>query len=134
MASTSSAPPQPTTMELVGGALNDAEELIGLHLKMFKAEIQDDIRQTLRATTFMGVGLGLLFASVLLLALTAAQALHDGAGLSLSSSLGLVSLVVLAVGAGLTITAVLLFRSFNPLPEESAQALQENVEWIAKHK
>jgi len=121
-------------MELVGGALNDAEELIGLHLKMFKAEIQDDIRQTLRATTFMGVGLGLLFASVLLLALTAAQALHDGAGLSLSSSLGLVSLVVLAVGAGLTITAVLLFRSFNPLPEESAQALQENVEWIAKHK
>jgi hypothetical protein len=44
--------------------------------------------------------------------------------------MGLTTLVILLLGAGLVAAGVWLFRSFNPLPDETAAALQENVEWL----
>jgi hypothetical protein len=135
MTPTPPAPHQPSTAELVGGALKDAQELIGLQLEMFKAEVQADFQRTLRATAVMGAGLGLLFAGVILLAFTGAHLLHDMAPqLSLGTSLALTTFLTLALGGGLVYAAVSLFRSFNPLPDESAQSLQENVEWLTHRK
>lgn len=129
---TPTAPPQPSTAELVGDILNDAQELVGQQLELFKVEVQADFQRSMRATALIGAGLGLLMVGVVFLGLTLAYLLHDGLGWSLSASMGLTALVVLLLGGGLVAAGVWLFRSFNPLPDETATALQENVEWLQK--
>jgi len=127
---TPTAPPQPSTAELVGEIVNDAQELIGQQLELFKVEVQDDLRRSMKATALIGAGLGFLMASITFLGLTLAYLLHDGLGWSLSSSFGVTTLAIVLLGAGLVAAGVWLFRSFNPLPDETAAALEENVEWL----
>jgi hypothetical protein len=55
-------------------------------------------------------------------------------GLPLWGSYGIVGGVLAVIGGILVAAGSAKFRSFNPLPDESAQALQENVRWIAKPK
>jgi uncharacterized membrane protein YqjE len=129
-ATTPTAPPQPSTAELVGDILSDAQELVSQQLELFKVEVQDDMQRSMWATALIGAGLGFLLATVVFLGLTLAYLLHDGLGWSLSASMGLTTLVILLLGAGLVAAGVWLFRSFNPLPDETAAALQENVEWL----
>jgi uncharacterized membrane protein YqjE len=114
----------------VGEILNDAQELVSQQLELFKVEVQADLQRSMRATALIGAGLGFLLATVFFLGLTLAYLLHDGLGWSLSASMGLTTAVILLVGAGLVAAGVWLFRSFNPLPDETAAALQENVEWL----
>lgn len=127
---TPTAPPQPSTAELVGEIVNDAQELVGQQLELFKVEVQSDIQRSMRATALIGAGLGFLMNAIVFLGLTLAYLLHEGAGWSLAASMGLTTLVVVALGGGLVAVGVWLFRSFNPLPDETAAALQENVEWL----
>ena len=92
------APPQsPSTAELVGEILNDAQELVGQQLELFKVEVQDDLRRSMRATVLLSAGLGFLLTSVVCLGLTLAWLLHDLGGLSMSASMGITFLVVAAV-------------------------------------
>jgi uncharacterized membrane protein YqjE len=126
-------PPQSdpaATAELVGGILSDAQELVSQQLELFKVEVQDDVRRSMRATALIGAGLGFLMNAIVFLGLTLAYLLHEGAGWSLAASMGLTTLVVVLLGGGLVAVGVWLFRSFNPLPDETAAALQENVEWL----
>jgi len=114
----------------VGDILTDAQELVSQQLELFKVEVQDDFKRSMRATTLIGAGLGFLLATVFCLGLTLAFLLHDGLGWSLSASMALATLVIFLVGAGLVGGGVWLFRSFNPLPDETVDSLQENVEWL----
>lgn len=127
---TPTAPPQPSTAELVGDILNDAQELVGQQLELFKVEVQDDLRRSMRATALIGAGLGFLLSTVFFLGLTLAYVFHDALGWSMAASMGMTTLVILLVGGGLVGAGVWLFRSFNPLPDETAASLQENVEWL----
>jgi len=113
----------------VGEILSDAQELVGQQLELFKVEVQDDLRRSMRATALVGAGLGFLLSSVVFLGLALAWLIHE-MGLSMSASMGITFLVIVAVGGGLVAGGVWLFRSFNPLPDETATALQENVEWL----
>jgi uncharacterized membrane-anchored protein len=101
------APPEPSTADLVGDILNDAQELVGQQL-------------------------GFLLASVPLLGVMLAYWLNS-LGLSLPASFGLATLVIAALGGGLVLYAVQLFRSFNPLPDETAESVQENVAWLKRN-
>jgi uncharacterized membrane protein YqjE len=114
----------------VGDILNDAQELVGQQLELFKVEVQDDLRRSMRATALIGAGLGFLLSTVFFLGLTLAYVFHDALGWSMAASMGMTTLVVLLVGGGLVGAGVWLFRSFNPLPDETAASLQENVEWL----
>jgi len=131
MATAAQTPPEPTVRELVGGILQDAQDLLGQQLEMFKAEVRADLEKTARASCLFGVGLGVCLTGVILLAFTGVYLLHDAApGLSLGASFGIVTAVTVAIGAALLAWAAQLFRSFNPLPDETAAALQENVEFL----
>jgi uncharacterized membrane protein YqjE len=87
-ATTPTAPPQPSTAELVGDILSDAQELVSQQLELFKVEVQDDMQRSMRATALIGAGLGFLLATVVFLGLTLAYLLHDGLGWSLSPAWG----------------------------------------------
>jgi len=132
MATAAQTPPEPTVRELVGGILQDAQDLMGQQLELFRAEVRADLEKTARASCLFGVGLGVCLTGVILLAFTGVHVLHEAFPdrISLGASFGIVTVVALIIGAALLAWAAQIFRSFNPLPDETAAALQENVECL----
>jgi len=120
---------QPSITELVSGILNDAQTLGRQQIDMLKAEFKEDLSRTKRATVFGA--LATVFLTVGGLALVAALVfvLHDNFHFSLAASAGIVGGLLVAGGVALGLTARNLFESFNPLPDKTFNALQENITW-----
>jgi VIT1/CCC1 family predicted Fe2+/Mn2+ transporter len=116
----------PSMTSLVTGIINDAQELIKQQIHMLRHEIKEDFRKTKEATMSLAVGAGVCLLAVVYLL--------NWAGLLLWVSYLIVGGVFLIVGGVLAYLGKKKFDSFNPLPDETAQALKENVEWITKPK
>jgi len=129
---------------LVGGILSDVQDLIKQQLQLTRKEIEADFRKTREAASVLALGLGITFLGGFSLCLMLAHLLHyysfpantvrDTANLALWACYGIVAAVFLVAGGCVTYAGKKKFDSFNPLPEESAQALKENIEWITNKK
>jgi len=126
-------PPEQNMTALVTGILNDAQELFRQQANMLRAEVREDFRKTKEAAYPLAIGLWLAMLGSLLLSVTLALIL-EAAGLPPWASFAIVGVLFAAVGCGLVYLGKKKFASFNPLPDESAEALKENLEWIAKPK
>jgi microsomal dipeptidase-like Zn-dependent dipeptidase len=124
---------QQNMASLVTGIMNDAQDLFKQQVNLVRQEIKEDFRKTKEASIPMAIGLWLAGTGIFLLCVTAALGLA-AAGLSYWASFAIVGTVVTLAGAGLTFAGKKKFESFNPLPDQSAEALKENLEWIAKPK
>jgi hypothetical protein len=120
---------------LVKGIISDAQDLIGQQMALFRHEIKDDFRKTkeialatLGGAVLVSIGGCLLCFMLAYLLSTALPALP------LWACFGIVGTIVTLAGAGICYAALAKFKTFNPLPDESAQALKENVQWIANRK
>lgn len=118
---------------LVAGILNDAQELFRQQMALFRTEVQKDFRRSRDAAIPMAIGLWLAFIGSLFLGVTLALLL-ELAGLPQWASFALVGAAIFLIGGGLFFVGKKQFESFNPLPDESAAALKENLEWITKPK
>jgi hypothetical protein len=135
---------EPTTTSLVRGIINDIGDLIRQEIRFARTEIRSDLHKTKEATTVLALGVGTAVLGVVLLALMLVFLLHwltlppnnavDPAGIPLWGCFGIVSAVFLAIGAALAWLGYRKFESFNPLPEETAKTVKENVEWISNLK
>jgi len=131
---------------LVGGIVGDVQDLIKQQLALTRKEIESDLRKTREAGTLLGVGVGLALFGCFALCLMLAHLIHfvstpaalqasaEPAAIPLWGCYGIVTLLLLGVGGALAFAGKKKFDSFNPLPDESAQALKENIEWIANKK
>jgi hypothetical protein len=119
---------------LVRGIVNDAQELFRQQLALFKAEFREDMRKTREAALSLVVGVGIAFFGVFLLLFALVYLLSWAGELPLWASFAIFGGIVLAVGLGLIYVGKKRFESFNPLPDQSAQALRENVQWITNRK
>jgi len=119
--------------ELVSGIVHDAQELISQQFTLAKQEIKEDFRKTRDAMTILALAGGVLFVGALLLGLTL---VHLVAWLAPTWELwhcyAVVTAGVLAIGTLLGYLGVQRFRSFNVLPNQTAKALEENLEWKTK--
>ena len=122
-------PTQPTITELVSGIINDAQKLARQQIDMAKAEFKEDLRRTKRATVFGGVGIVLATVGGLTLVAFLVALLHEVAGLSVWASNLIIGGILLAAGVTFGVIAQRLFESFNPLPDKTFTALQENITW-----
>jgi len=113
---------------LVTGILNDAQLLFRQQVDMVRQEVRADFRKTKEAAVPMAIGTWLVLLGSALLSVTVALLLR-AAGLDLWACFAIVGGVVALVGGGLFYAGKKKFESFNPLPDESAKALQENLEW-----
>jgi hypothetical protein len=118
----------PTTGEasvtsLVRGIVNDAQELFRQQLALFKAEFREDMRKTREAALSLVVGVGVALFGVLLLLFALVYLLSWASGLALWASFAIFGGIVLAAGLGLIYAGKKRFESFNPLPDQSAEAL-----------
>jgi hypothetical protein len=127
---------QPSLTELVSGIVTDAQTLLRQQVVMLRSEFREDMRRTKEAAKYMGIGatvatvgtLFLLVALVYLLQWLTAPHLPEWACWAIVGG-------VLAVGGLIAMYAgKRIFDSFNPLPDKTANALQENVSWITSRQ
>lgn len=118
--------------ELVSGIITDAQRLLRQQIDMLKSEFHEDLRRTKQATLFGGLGIVGLTVGSLSLVFFLVYLLHDKAGLQMWASWGIIGGIFLAAGIVLTLTARSLFESFNPLPDKTFSAIQENLTWTTK--
>jgi len=129
---------------LVSGIVTDVQDLIKQQLQLTRKEIEADFRKTREAASLLIAGIGVAFFGGFALCLMLAHLIHflaipsgvvrDVANIPLWACYGIVAALFLGVGGGMAFAGKKKFDSFNPLPDESAQVLKENIEWIANKK
>lgn len=142
MATEAEAPPKPEVAPLVRGIVNDLGDLLQQQLKFARAEIRTDMRKTWDVTQLFGIGAVVGLLGMVVLAFMAAHLLHwltspsgaDPATLPLWACFGIVGGALALVGGLLLMAGIRKFKSFTLLPEQTAQTVKENVEWIANSK
>jgi uncharacterized membrane protein YqjE len=123
---------QPSVTPLVTGIIDDLQELIKQNLALFKVEVREDFKKTKDAAIALGVGIGLAAVGGLHLTLMLVFLLWwaFAPNLPLWGCFAIVGGVFAAIGIALYLRGKNKLESFNPLPDETAGALQENVQWI----
>jgi peptidoglycan/LPS O-acetylase OafA/YrhL len=119
---------------LVTGILNDAQLLFRQQVDMVRHEVREDFRKTKEAAVPLAIGAYLALLGVALLSVTLALMLDTFTTLDTWACFAIVGGVVALAGGGLFYAGKQKFASFNPLPDESAKALQENLEWKTRPK
>jgi H+/Cl- antiporter ClcA len=125
---------EPSVTSLLGGIVSDLQTLLGQQLALFRQEVRDDLRKTKEATLAIMAGVVVALLGGITLCFMAAHALDTYTQIPLWGCYGIVGGVLAIIGGALLAVGLGRFRSFNPLPDESAQAFKENVQWIAKPK
>jgi hypothetical protein len=136
---------EPTTTGLLRGIINDIGDLIRQELRFARVEFRSDLNKTKEAAGVLALGAGTLLLGVILLSLMLVYLLHwalipadaalkDPSSIPLWGCFGIVSAVFLVTGAVLVWLGYKRFASFNPLPDETASTVKENVEWIMNSK
>jgi len=146
MANEVHAPPEEASMTgLLRGIINDIGDLIRQEIRFARTEIKSDVRKTTRAGTVLALGVGTACLGVVLVALMFVYLIHAlslpsgtvdpaSAGIPLWGCYGIVAAVLLVVGVGVTFLGYKGFQSNDPLPDQTAQSIKENVEWIVNSK
>jgi len=116
---------------LVSGILDDAGKLIRQQAALFRAEIREDVRRTLTAVKYLGVGIGVAAVGALFVIVGLVPLLHDLApSLPMWACWMIIGFAFVALGTAALLVGRSILKSFNPLPDKSLNALQENVSWI----
>jgi len=135
-------PDEASMTGLMRGIINDLGDLIRQEVKFARTEIKADLRKTRNASAILALGAGVALLGVILLALMLVHLIHwlslpagtDAARIPLWGCYGIVSAVFLAIGGVMSYMGIQKFQSFNPMPDETAQTVKENVQWIANSK
>jgi len=115
---------------LVSGIVSDAQDLMKQQLALFQAEVKEDMRKTSEAAASLGAGLAVTLVGSILLCFTLVYLLSWAFPQApVWVWYAVVGGVVTGLGLGLIRVAWVKFHSFNPLPDKTAQALKENLEW-----
>jgi len=119
----------------VADIIRDAQELLSQQLAMFRAEVREDWRKARNATIPMALGGAVVFVGVILLCLMLVHLLAWAwPELPLWGAYGIVGGVMAAVGAGAFYAGKKKLEQNNPLPDKTAHALKENVQWLSQPK
>jgi NhaP-type Na+/H+ or K+/H+ antiporter len=125
----------PGLATLAAGILHDVQELFKQELRLFKHEVEVKLHKIREASTCLTLGLLLLFLGGILLCLTVVYLLNWWfPTLPLWGDYLLVAALVCVPGAILTFTGMHQLQSVSPLPEQTAEALKENLEWTTNQR
>jgi len=116
---------------LVSGIVQDAQELISQQLALFKQEMRQDLKKAREGAALMAIAAGTLLIGSLLLGL---MLVHLLAWLVPALPLWICYAII---GGLLTLTGIFLAfqggdKLENMVPEQTAKALEENLEWKTK--
>jgi len=117
----------------VAGIIGDFQELVKQQLALFKAEVAADFRKTREASATLAAGVvALLFGSGLLCLMVVYLLGWLVPTMPLWVCYLIVGGAIFVLGGILTGVGWHQFHSFNPLPDQTVEALKENLEWKTK--
>lgn len=124
--------PQNAT-RLVAGILDDATKLISQHVALFRAEVRQDFKRSVEAAKYLSTGSFLIVIGCLFLAISLVPLIGEFfPSLPLWSRWAIVGGTFVVAGGIAFAIGQSVMRSFNPLPDQTLAAIQENVTWITK--
>jgi len=131
MATDVNAPPNNSTTSVVSDIVSDLQQLLSQQLTMFQAEIRSDVGKLQQAAIPVACGLATLLVGAMVLSVALAYFLNwRWPDLPLWGAFAIVGALVTAIGAVLYSVGKKQLDTVNPLPEKSAQALKENLQWL----
>jgi uncharacterized membrane protein YqjE len=123
-----------TVTSLLGGIVNDAQELIKQQLLLFKHELKDDMTRAQEVLPTLGLGVSVAVAAIFLLGLTVAHLLNwSFTALPLWGCYAIVTALFGVAGVALLYFAKKTLESL-PMSHQAAEATKENIEWLTKPK
>lgn len=125
---------EPSVTSMVGGIVNDVQELTKQQLALFKHELIADLRATKSAAISSSIGLVGIVLGGILLCLAVVYLLNWATILPLWACFGLVGLGIFAGGAGMLYASKKQIESVTPLFGESTKELKENVQCLMNPK
>jgi hypothetical protein len=119
--------------ELVSGIIQDAQALVSQQFTLFKHEVRQDFRNLREAMVFLAVASGVLLVAAVLLGFMLVHLVkYLAPSWEMWVCFALVGGAFAAVGGVFAALGREKLRTKNVLPEESAKALTENLEWKTK--
>jgi uncharacterized protein YacL len=136
MANEVHVPEEASLTSLLRGIINDLSDLIRQEIRFARTEIKSDVRKTMRASVVLACGAGTIVLGMVLAALMLVYLLNwlSNDQIPLWGCFGIVAAVFLVIGAGLGFLGINTLQKNNPLPDQTAQSVKENVEWIMNSK
>jgi len=127
---------QQSMTELVSGIVSDAQRLFQQQIEMVKAEVKEDVQKTKQTALAFAAGGTLIGLGVVLLSVALVYGLYAAASphLPLWACWAIVGGVIVALGGVALFVGNRILATYNPLPDKSLHALQENVSWIANRQ
>jgi hypothetical protein len=122
----------PSVGELVTGIIHDAQTLMTQQFTLLEQEIRDEFTRAREAAVSLAVASGVLLSGVILLCLMCVYLLHELAHLPLWGSFAVVGGPLTVIGGVLGYLGREQLRTVSPVPEKTAKALEENLEWKTK--
>jgi hypothetical protein len=127
---------------LVGGIVNDVQDLVKQQLQLLRTEIEADLRKTWEAASLWALGVAFLVLGAiqrcLMLSLLgywlASPPAADPAAIPLWGCFGIVGVVLAGAGWGLVLAGRTKFQAVHPLDNRATEALKENVQWLTTPK
>jgi hypothetical protein len=130
MADSTGSESPPSLTALVGGIVNDLQQLIRQELQLARTEVKQEVDKIKTAAVAMAAGAGMAGVAGLLLCLMLVYILNELAGLPVWGSYGIIG-GVLAVFSGLLLAIGRAQASdVQVIPPQTAETMKENVQWI----
>jgi hypothetical protein len=118
---------------LINGIISDLRNLLVQELRLAKLEISEDFRRVKSAVAMIAVGGAILGVSALLLILMLVHVLDALTPLPLWGAYGVVAAVMLVIGIGVLMVGKKRAEHAALVPDETAEAIKEDVGWIKAH-
>ncbi|HEX2228521.1 MAG TPA: phage holin family protein [Candidatus Binatia bacterium] len=124
---------KPSIGVLLGGIISDMRNLFVQELRLAKLEIGEDVRRVKAAVAVLAIGGAILALGAVLLILMLVHLLDAVTDLPLWGAYGVVAAVMLVVGIGVLIAGKKKAEHVGLVPQETADAIKEDVGWIKAH-
>lgn len=142
MATELQTPTDQSTVSLVGGIIDDLQDLVKQQIQLTRKEITEEVHKAAQAAQFYALGGAVLFLGLVIGGLTLVHLLHwvsapagsDPARIPLWACHALVGGPLILIGSVLTWLGRQKLESINPLHNPATEALKENVKWATNSK
>jgi hypothetical protein len=120
----------PSMASLVGGIITDATRLVRQEIALARREMQTEFEKAKVASISLAAGAGLAMFGAIFLGLFIVFLLDEVGGLPIWASFLIVGGVVAIAGAILLYVGIHQVSKISLVPPQTAETLQENVQWL----
>jgi len=120
----------PSMASLVGGIVQDAQQLIRQELLLARQEVQQEVDKAKAVAVSFGAAVAVSVLGAVLLCFMLVYALHEAAGLPLWASFAIVGAGFVVIGGILLAVAKNRANAIHLVPRQTVQTMRENVQWL----